>query len=376
VANDTFSATAPSFTPTAGPGSVDHAVDLHEQVEQALSDFVLAETAALLDVDHALEPLLAAARDAVLGGGKRIRPLFAYWGWRSVAGPAAPVQPVLPALAALELLHAFALVHDDVMDRSATRRGRPTAHRALAAAHAGQRLRGDAERFGDSGAILVGDLCLVWADRLMSRAKVPAPALAGARAAYDRMRVEAIAGQFLDVLGDHARSWSPERALRTARLKTAGYTATWPLHYGAALAGATGTAFARGPLGRAYTRYGLAVGEAFQLRDDLLGLYGEPAVTGKPVGDDLGKPTMLLLLARALANAAQHAELDKLLAAEQPDVTRLAEVVRATGAARRLSDMITERVADAQGALADAPLDESVRAALGELAAAVAWRAA
>lgn len=125
MANDTYSATAPSFTPTAGPGPVDHAADLHHRVEEALSDFVLAETAALLDVDHALEPLLAAARDAVLGGGKRIRPLFAYWGWRSVAGPDAPVRPVLPALAALELLHAFALVHDDVMDRSATRRGRP-----------------------------------------------------------------------------------------------------------------------------------------------------------------------------------------------------------------------------------------------------------
>lgn len=376
MANDTFSATAPSFTPTEGPGSVNHAADLHHRVDQALSDFVLAETAALLDVDHALEPLLAAARDAVLGGGKRLRPLFAYWGWRSVAGPDAPVQPVLPALAALELLHAFALVHDDVMDRSATRRGRPTAHRALAAAHAGQRLRGDADRFGDAGAILVGDLCLVWADRLMSRAKVHAAALAGARAAYDRMRVEAIAGQFLDVLGDHAPTWSPERALRTARLKTAGYTATWPLHYGAALAGAPAATFARGPLGRAYTRYGLAVGEAFQLRDDLLGLYGEPAVTGKPVGDDLGKPTVLLLLARARATAAQHAELDKLLAAGHPDIARLGEVIRATGAAERLGDMITERVAEAQGALADAPVDQPVRAALGELAAAVAWRAA
>ncbi|GAA2376507.1 geranylgeranyl pyrophosphate synthase [Catellatospora methionotrophica] len=376
MANDTFSATAPSFTLPAGPGSVDHAADLQQRVEATLSDFVLAETAALLDVDHALEPLLAATRDAVLGGGKRLRPLFAYWGWRSVAGPDAPVQPVLPALAALELLHAFALVHDDVMDRSATRRGRPTAHRALAAAHVGQRLRGDAERFGDAGAILVGDLCLVWADRLMGRAKVHAAALAGARAAYDRMRVEAIAGQFLDVLGDHVPTWSPERALRTARLKTAGYTATWPLHYGAALAGAPSATFARGPLGRAYTRYGLAVGEAFQLCDDLLGLYGEPAVTGKPVGDDLGKPTMLLLLARAQASAAQCDELDKLLAAEQPDVARLGELVRETGAASTLGDMIAERVADAHGALAHAPVDPGVQAALGALAAAVAWRAA
>ncbi|MEV4415271.1 polyprenyl synthetase family protein [Catellatospora sp. NPDC049609] len=358
------------------PAPAERASDLPHLVESTLTAFVAAEAVTLTDVDEALEPLLAAARDAVLGGGKRVRPQFAYWGWRSVAGPHAPVAPVLPALAALELLHAFALVHDDVMDRSETRRGRPTAHRALAGAHRDQRLRGDAGHFGDAAAILVGDLLLVWADRLMARADVPAATLRDARTAYDRMRVEAIAGQFLDVLGDCARTWSPERALRTARLKTAGYTATWPLHYGAALAGASGPGFARGELGRAYTRYGLAVGEAFQLRDDLLGLFGEPAVTGKPVGDDLGKPTMLLLLARSRANAAQLAELEEVLAAARPDVARLAAVVRDTGAPDLLSGMIGERVADAQAALDGAPVDGGTRAALGELAAAVAWRAA
>ncbi|WP_244872489.1 polyprenyl synthetase family protein [Catellatospora sp. TT07R-123] len=343
-------------------------------VEEVLADFVRQESAALLAVDPALRPLADAARDAVLGGGKRVRPLFGYWGWRAVAGPHAPLHRVLPALAALELLHAFALVHDDVMDRSATRRGRPTAHRQLAAAHRAQRLRGDGDRFGDAGAILVGDLCLVWADQLMARADVPATALSAARATYDRMRVEAVAGQFLDVLGDCARAWSPERALRTARLKTAGYTVTWPLHFGAALGGSGGAAFAHGTAGRAFTRYGLAVGEAFQLRDDLLGLYGEPAVTGKPVGDDLGKPTMLLLLARERATAAQRAELDAALAAAE--VARLAEAVRATGAPEQLSDMIGERVAEARATLAAAPLPGAVRAGLDELAAAVAWRAA
>lgn len=376
MANDTSSALKIPAAPAVPTVDPDHAVDLPFLVESTLTDFLRAESAALTDVDRALEPMLSAAREAVLGGGKRLRPLFAYWGWRSVAGPHAPLEPVLPALAALELLHAFALVHDDVMDRSATRRGRPTAHRRLAAAHAAQRLHGDAAHFGDSAAILVGDLLLVWADRLIARADVPAATLLSARVAYDRMRVEAIAGQFLDVLGDCAPTWSPERALRTARLKTAGYTATWPLHYGAALAGASGPAFAQGPLGRAYTRYGLAVGEAFQLRDDLLGLFGEPAVTGKPIGDDLGKPTMLLLLARSRANSAQLAELEAVLAARRPDVTRLAALVRETGAPDLLSEMISERVADAQAALADAPVDDGTRSALGALAAAVAWRAA
>lgn len=375
MANDTSSALAPHPLRTGVPVLAEHPADLPKLVESTLTEFVCAESHALVDVDVALEPLLSAAQDAVLGGGKRVRPQFAYWGWRSVAGPHAPVGPVLPALAALELLHAFALVHDDVMDRSDTRRGRPTAHRALADGHRARRLRGDAAHFGDAAAILAGDLLLVWADRLMARADVPAATLREARAAYDRMRVEAIAGQFLDVLGDCARTWSPERALRTARLKTAGYTATWPLHYGAALAGAGG-GFARGPLGRAYTRYGLAVGEAFQLRDDLLGLFGEPAVTGKPVGDDLGKPTMLLLLAQSRAGAAQRAEIDAVLAAPRPDVARLAGLVRDTGAPDLLSEMIGERVADARAALAAAPVDDGTRAALGELAAAVAWRAA
>ncbi|BCJ77483.1 geranylgeranyl pyrophosphate synthase [Catellatospora sp. IY07-71] len=376
MANDTFSALAAHPCSAVPATPTHHAADLPLLVEYTLTEFVRAETRALAEVDSALEPLLSAARDAVLGGGKRVRPQFAYWGWRSVAGPHAPVGMVLPALAALELLHAFALVHDDVMDRSDTRRGRPTAHRALADGHRAAGLRGDAAHFGDAAAILVGDLLLVWADRLMARAGVPDRTLREARTAYDRMRVEAIAGQFLDVLGDCARTWSPERALRTARLKTAGYTATWPLHYGAALADAGGGGFAQGPLGRAFTRYGLAVGEAFQLRDDLLGLFGEPAVTGKPVGDDLGKPTMLLLLAQARASAAQRAELAAVLAAPRPDVARLAAVVRDTGAPEQLSEMIGERVADAHAALAAAPVDDDTRTALGELAAAVAWRAA
>jgi len=349
--------------------------DLGAAVDGLLAEFVAAETARLCALDPALEPLAVAARDAVLGGGKRLRPTFAYWGWRGVVGPDAPAGPVLPALAGLELLHAFALVHDDVMDDSTTRRGRPTAHRALAARHAEIELRGDAEGFGRSGAILVGDLCLVWADQMIALAGLPAEAVAAARRNYDRMRIEAIAGQFLDVLGEQSRRWSVERALLVARLKTASYTVIRPLRYGAALGDPAGRP-PRGPLARAYTRYGLAVGEAFQLRDDLLGGYGDPAVTGKPAGEDLarGKPTTLLELARQRATGSQRADLERLLA--RGDVARLRDLLQELGATAQVGHMITKRVADALGAVADMPVDPGTRAALADLAVTATKRSA
>lgn len=285
---------------------------------------------------------------------------------------------MLPAFAALELMHTFALVHDDVMDESDTRRGRPTAHRIFASRN------GHGERFGTSAAILIGDLCLVWADQLLARAQAPQ----GVRTCYDRMRVEAIAGQYLDVLGEaEPGTWSVERALLVARHKTASYTIQRPLQFGLALSG-----LAHPEIDLAYGRYGLAVGEAFQLRDDLLGVFGDPAVTGKPAGDDLrtGKPTALLMLARRLASPAQREALDPAGAVNPADgsggspspdlspadIARRAQVIAETGAPARLEAMIQERVADGVAALAGAPLHEDARAALIELAVRATHRPA
>ncbi|WP_173061088.1 polyprenyl synthetase family protein [Phytohabitans houttuyneae] len=333
-------------------------------VDEVLADFLATSTATLAAWDSALCWLADAARDAVLGGGKRLRPTFAYWGWRGVAGPAAPVDTVLPALAALEFLHAFALVHDDVMDASATRRGRPTTHRAFANLHTGQGWRGEADRFGDGAAILVGDLCLVWADQLIAASALPGHRLAAARACYDRMRLEAIAGQFLDLLGGAQPAWTVERSLLTIRLKTASYTTVRPLHYGAALAGAP----PGDSLHRAYTGYGLAVGEAFQLRDDLLGLTGDPAETGKPVGDDSAghKATVVSQLARSLAEGPDG----------DPTPSQTAAAVRRSGAVDRVEEMIAERVAAALAALDQTPIHPDARAALTDLAKIAAWRSA
>ncbi|GAA2661723.1 polyprenyl synthetase family protein [Paractinoplanes durhamensis] len=347
---------------------------LLDAVEGTLADFLAAQIAGLDAVDPALGGLARTTRDLVLAGGKRLRPTFAYWGWRGATGPGEPLEPVLPALAALELMHTFALIHDDVMDESATRRGRPTAHQLFAGQHARAGRLGDSDRFGTTAAILVGDLCLVWADQLLARTPLPTSTLFAVRSRYDRMRVEAVAGQYLDVLGESTPDeWSAERAMLVVQLKTASYTVQRPLQFGLALAGPVAT-----PLDDVYSRYGQLVGEAFQLRDDLLGVFGDPAVTGKPAGDDLraGKPTTLLLLARELATPAQRSglALDPAGAVNPADGSgglnpaEMAELIASTGAVAQVEAMIRERVAAAVEMLTDVPIDEDARTALIELA--------
>ncbi|MFF0470138.1 polyprenyl synthetase family protein [Micromonospora zamorensis] len=380
MANDAVAGNATRVA-QRGPGDGDDPVravlaaythDLITAVDETLATFLTAEVDSLTEIDISMGRFAATAREAVLVGGKRIRSTFAYWGWRGAVGGTEALPPVLPALAALELLHTFALVHDDVMDASTTRRGRPTAHVAVADQHIAAGHRGDPGRFGEAVAVLIGDLCMVWADRLLAQATVPSARLFEVRRCYDQMRVETVAGQYLDVLGENdPASWSVDRALRVARYKTASYTVQRPLLFGACLAGVP----VDDALVSAYTRYGLAVGEAFQLRDDLLGVYGDPADTGKPAGDDLrtGKPTTLLMLARELATPAQLREMER--AGDGP-VDRLADLVEETGAVARVERMIAERVSDALAALDAAPVDRTARTALTGLATAATNRRA
>jgi geranylgeranyl diphosphate synthase type I len=385
VANDLLQSN-PRSGLTPHPRACGH--ELITAVDCTLAGFLASQIAQLDAVDPELGAFARTARDLVLAGGKRLRPTFAYWGWRGVVGPDEPVDPVLPALAALELMHTFALVHDDVMDRSSTRRGGPTAHRIFAAQHERAGRTGDADHFGSTSAILVGDLCLVLADQLLARAALPPATLFAVRRCYDRMRIEAVAGQYLDVLGEaQPDSWSVERALLVARHKTASYTVQRPLQFGLGLAGPRLTRCAE--LNEAYDRYGQAVGEAFQLRDDLLGVFGDPAVTGKPAGDDLctGKPTALLMLARQLATPAQRAELaidpaGAVIPANGSggpnpvDVCRMAEVIADTGAPERVEALIQQRVAEGIATLVAAPINDHARAALTDLAVTATHRPA
>jgi len=251
--------------------------DLRTRVEAELASFLDGRSALL----HALSPDLAgladAARDAVLGGGKRLRAAFCYWGLRAAGGESG-VPAAVRAPAALELLQASALVHDDLMDRSDTRRGAPSAHRRFADAHARAGWSGDPARFGGSAALLLGDLLLSWSDELFSAACAPAPVPAPARALFDLMRTEVIAGQFLETVEAAAPA---DRARLVARYKSASYTVQRPLQLGAALAGAEPA------LLEALGGYALPLGEAFQLRDDV-----------RDAAEDLreGRPTLLTTL--------------------------------------------------------------------------------
>jgi geranylgeranyl diphosphate synthase type I len=280
---------------------------------------------------------------------------------------------VVTAVSALELVQASALIHDDLMDRSDTRRGEPAMHRRFAARHTAAGWGGDPDGFGDSAALLLGDLALVWSDELLHASGVDPAALVRARPVFDRMRTEVTAGQYLDVLTQAAGDTSVERAGKVARYKSAKYTVERPLLLGAALAGADPA------LTTAYERFGLPLGEAFQMRDDVLGVFGDPARTGKPAGDDLreGKRTYLVAAAFAAAGPAGRAELDALLGDPKLDddgVARLRAVIADSGALSRTEARITALTTEALDALDAAPIGTEAYDVLRELADAATRR--
>jgi geranylgeranyl diphosphate synthase, type I len=344
---------------------------IRDQVGRALRSFLEQQRAVLLRAGGELLPGLEALEE-LLAAGKRLRPAFCYWGWRGAGGADGP--PILAAAAALELLHASALVHDDVMDGSDTRRGRPSLHRRFAARHAGQHWHGSPESFGTGAAILLGDLLLSWTDGMYHASGLPDDALRRGQAVLDLMRTEVIAGQYLDLLGQASGNETVESALRVVEYKTAKYTIERPLQLGAALAG-----FPDGPVPAAFSAYGLPLGVAYQLRDDILGVFGDPAQTGKPAGDDVreGKRTVLLAIARARAGAAQARIIDERLGDPQLDGAGVAEVravITDTGALAACETMIGEHVAQAVAALGQAPITDEAKAALAELAVAATAR--
>ncbi|HEY2794381.1 MAG TPA: polyprenyl synthetase family protein [Micromonosporaceae bacterium] len=337
------------------------------RVQSALIGFLRLQRRRLTEIDEALIPVADAIDALVLGGGKRLRPAFGYWGYRGAGGSNG--DDVVTALAALEFLQASALIHDDVMDASDTRRGEPSVHRRFEASHRAGDWIGVPETFGRNAAILAGDLCLAWSDEMLHASGVDPTALARAREVFDRMRTEMIVGQYLDVLATTSDDMSVERAGKIATYKSAKYTVERPLLMGAALAGAAG------PVTEAYSTYGLAIGEAFQLRDDVLGVFGDPDETGKPAGDDLreGKRTFLIATAFALADPADTAIMradlgDLRLDADRVD--RFRGIIATSGALERTEKRIEMLTEQALAAIATAPLAGDAREALTELAEA------
>jgi geranylgeranyl diphosphate synthase, type I len=344
--------------------------DFANQVQARLDAFIATQAEELSELGEQLAPLVSATKRAVTGG-KRLRPSFCYWGWRSAGGPADDDR-ILTAASALELLHASALVHDDVMDESATRRGEPAAHRRFAHWHGDQGWKGRPRQFGVGAAILLGDLLLSWSDQMLRSSGLDTT---DALPYFDLMRSEVVAGQYLDLVAQNNGTVSVPEAMRVVRYKSAKYTIERPLHLGAALAGADKA------LIDDLSSYGLPLGEAFQLRDDLLGVYGDPVVTGKPAGDDLreGKRTMLVALASERADDEQAATLRRLIGRADLDdagVQRLRAVLDQTGARDRVEKLIDRLAAAASAALDEAPVEPEVKKALQDLAAAVTRREA
>jgi geranylgeranyl diphosphate synthase type I len=345
-----------------------------DRIQAALDAFVDEQETLLAPLGPDATRLVAEARTSVRGG-KRFRAAFGYWGHRAVRPEpvhAADEEALLRACASLELLHASALVHDDYMDASDTRRGRPATHRTFEGEHRDAGWRGDPEQYGAAAAILLGDLLLSWSDELLRRCGLPIVEVAPALEVFDRCRSEVIAGQFLDVSVQARGRADVDAAMTVLRYKSAKYSIERPLHIGAALAGASAETMA------ALSAFGLPLGEAFQLRDDLLGVFGDPTTTGKPAGDDLveGKRTVLVALALDAASAADAALLDRSLGRPLSDeeVAELRRVIDESGAHAQVESVIEELAAHAVQALGRADLDPTAVEVLRGLAAAATQR--
>lgn len=360
---------------------------LAELVQERITETVADHRNLLAPLGPDADALLSEAL-SFLTGGKRFRAQFTAMGYRAArplsldAGTSSELDAVLDAASALELFHAAALIHDDVIDRSATRRGRPATHRIFADHHGEQGYRGDADHFGISAAILLGDLLQSWADELMlaacERAVTPAAARS-ARAHFNRMRSEVAVGQYLDVVEEQRSGFAEhdeqlERSTRILVYKSAKYSVEAPLLIGAALAGADTE------LEDALSRFGLPVGVAFQLRDDLLGVFGDEQVTGKPSGDDLveGKRTVLVTFARDNLPASQRRIFDDLLGTplDRAQISMLQSTIRQSGAVDRVEQLIERNVRKGKDALRDSPVREDAAMRLEDLAARAAMRVA
>lgn len=342
-----------------------------DAIQAALDEFLDEQGERLAPLGPDAARLLDEARLAVRGG-KRFRAAFCWWGYRAVRPEVADQAALIRACASLELLHASALVHDDYMDASDTRRGRPATHRAFEGEHRQAGWDGDPEQYGAAAAILLGDLLQAWADELLRRCGLPMRDVLAALEVFDACRSEVIAGQFLDVSVQARGRADVETAMTVLRFKSAKYSIERPLHIGAALAGA-----GPGTL-RELSAFGLPLGEAFQLRDDVLGVFGDPEATGKPAGDDLveGKRTVLVALALDGASPEEAALLDRALGTEEAgqQVEELRRIIGDSGAREQVEQVIGELTDHARRWLGEAGIDAHAKGVLHGLADAATRR--
>lgn len=346
--------------------------DLRSRIQTTLDEFIAEHRTELKTVSPDVLPLVDSL-ETLLKGGKRLRPAFAYWGYRSVG--AQDCESIVRAASSLEFLQACALIHDDVMDDSDVRRGNPAAHKQFETLHSSNDWAGQADHFGAGAAILIGDLALSWADELLGNSGLSNDEHRRAKKIYDIMRTELMAGQYLDLLEQVRGDTNQDTARNVIRYKSAKYTIERPLHIGAAIAGATS---AHQEL---LSEYGLALGEAFQLRDDVLGVFGDKIVTGKPAGDDLreGKQTMLIARTRELISDAELANLNSLLGRKNltdDQISELQNLISECGALAEIEAQIDALTALSLDSLQSPLISADAREALQLLAVMSTQRAA
>lgn len=342
--------------------------DFLSAVGETIESFLTSQSPLIDEVG--VPELLRVAR-LTTSGGKRLRPAFCYWSHVAASGIPDDDTALLAVASSLDLLHVSALVHDDLIDDADTRRGEPAAHKRFERYHHASGGSGDPAAFGVSSAILLGDLLLMWSLELAEASL--ARNLQSARWLLNAMRAEVTAGQFLDVSAQYrvtgAASVAEELdvARRVLEFKSARYSIRRPSQIGAALGGADDVLL--GALGE----FGSVIGRAFQLRDDVLGVYGDPTVTGKPYGGDIheGKRTVLVLSALANGSPRETAELAALLGASgltDGDIDRAAALIEQTGAKAGVESIIEENLNHAERVLETTPMTGEGRTALATLA--------
>ncbi len=357
------------------------------QVQENLDSFCHKQRSDFEAISADLVPVVDFTQ-SLLQGGKRFRALFCYWAWRSALSQSlhqqsqaevAESEAAIAGIAAsLEMFHAAALVHDDLLDQSDTRRGAPAIHKRFETLHAEKAWAGSPERFGVAGSVLVGDLMLGWSSEIFGNALLHSPTReieSACRDEFSLMRVEVMAGQYLDVLEENAaatRSLSEAvgRAEKVILYKTAKYSIEAPLRIGAAFAGADQATL------NSFTSFGIPLGIAFQLRDDILGVFGDPSVTGKPAGDDLreGKRTVLVALTKQSLAARSNSMSDafeELLTSrelETQQIEFMQQLIKESGALDKTERMINELADRSLEALDEAFLDTEAKEVLRSLA--------
>ena len=360
---------------------------LLELIQQEIDSFCDEKRGQLAEISEDLAPIIDYTQE-LLRGGKRFRALFAYWAWAAAlpknSNPSELIEQangIVGIASSLEIFHAAALVHDDLMDQSDTRRGKPSIHKRFEKMHSEKGFLGDPERFGQSGSVLVGDLMLNWSSEVFGSAVTSAPSAdieSSCRSEFSKMRFEVMAGQYLDVLEENA---APLRSLADAvtkaekvmLYKTAKYSLEAPLLIGASFAGADEQTL------RGLSNFGIPLGLAFQIRDDILGVFGDPEVTGKPAGDDLREGKRTVLVALTLQNSSTSiAKIFNDLLSErelEPDqIEFMQQTIRDSGALEKTERLMQEYGDRAMEVLENLDLEPNAKQKLSELAQKVISR--